>query len=63
VPKEEQLHKGIEIAARHIRFLRDNKVCDGVHIMAIGKEEIIPGDSQACGALMSTRDSCGSVKR
>ena len=42
VPKEEQLRKGIEIAARHIRFLRDNKVCDGVHIMAIGKEEIIP---------------------
>ncbi len=42
MPKEEQLHKGIEIAARHIRFLRDNKVCDGVHVMAIGKEEIIP---------------------
>ena len=32
----------MEIAARHIRFLRDNKICDGVHIMAIGKEEIIP---------------------
>ena len=42
VPKEEQLKKGIEIAARHIAFLRDNKVCDGVHVMAIGKEEIIP---------------------
>ena len=32
----------MEIAARHIRFLRDNKVCDGVHVMAIGKEEIVP---------------------
>ena len=42
VPKEEQMHKGMEIAARHIRFLRDNAVCDGVHIMAIGKEEIVP---------------------
>ena len=42
VAKEEQLHKGMEIAARHIRFLRENKVCDGVHIMAIGKEEIVP---------------------
>jgi len=42
VPKEEQIKKGMEIAARHIAFLRDNKVCDGVHVMAIGKEEIIP---------------------
>jgi methylenetetrahydrofolate reductase (NADPH) len=42
VPKEEAMHKGMEIAARHIRFLRDNKLCDGVHIMAIGKEEIVP---------------------
>ncbi|GAB4256899.1 MAG: methylenetetrahydrofolate reductase [Thermoleophilia bacterium] len=42
VPKEEALHKGMEICARHIRFCRDNKVCDGVHIMAIGKEEIVP---------------------
>ena len=42
VPKEEAVRKGIEIAARHIRFLRDNNICDGVHVMAIGKEEIIP---------------------
>ncbi|MCX8032787.1 MAG: methylenetetrahydrofolate reductase [Thermoleophilia bacterium] len=42
VPKEEALRKGMEIAARHIRFLRENQVCDGVHIMAIGKEEIVP---------------------
>jgi len=49
VPKEEAVHKGIEIAARHIRFLRDNKVCDGVHIMAIGKEEIVPEILQLAG--------------
>jgi len=42
VPKEDAIKKGIEIAARHIRFIRDNKLCDGVHIMAIGKEEIVP---------------------
>jgi methylenetetrahydrofolate reductase (NADPH) len=42
VPKEDAMHKGMEIAARHIRFLRDNKLCDGVHLMAIGKEEIVP---------------------
>jgi methylenetetrahydrofolate reductase (NADPH) len=42
VPKEEALRKGMEIAARHIRFLKENEVCDGVHIMAIGKEDIVP---------------------
>ncbi|MBC7294653.1 MAG: methylenetetrahydrofolate reductase [Thermoleophilia bacterium] len=41
-PKEKALEKGMEICARHIRFLKDNQVCDGVHIMAIGKEEIVP---------------------
>lgn len=42
VPKKEALRKGMEITARQIRFLRDKQVCDGVHIMAIGKEEIVP---------------------
>jgi methylenetetrahydrofolate reductase (NADPH) len=42
VPKEEAMRKGMEICARHIRFCRDNGICDGVHIMAIGKEEIVP---------------------
>lgn len=53
VAKEEQLHKGMEIAARHIRFLRENKVCDGVHIMAIGKEEIVPEILQMAGLDIS----------
>jgi len=43
VPKEEALRKGMEITAGQIRFLRDNEVCDGVHVMAIGKEDIVPG--------------------
>ena len=42
VPKEEAMQKGMEICARHIKFLKENKICDGVHIMAIGKEEIVP---------------------
>ena len=50
VENEKQLHKGMEIAARHIRFLRENKVCDGVHIMAIGKEEIVPDIIAMSGA-------------
>ena len=33
---------GIQIAGRMIRQLREEKVCDGVHIMAIGKEGRVP---------------------
>jgi 5,10-methylenetetrahydrofolate reductase len=42
VPKEEALAKGIEIAGRMIADLKENSICDGVHIMAIGKEEVVP---------------------
>ncbi|MEW6183072.1 MAG: methylenetetrahydrofolate reductase [Bacillota bacterium] len=36
------LAKGIEIAGRMIAALKKDSVCDGVHIMAIGKEEVVP---------------------
>jgi len=42
VPKEEMLAKGIEIAGRTIAALKKGAVCDGVHIMAIGREEVVP---------------------
>src|SRR4030042_907997 len=42
VPKEKMLEKGIEIAGRTIAALKKDAVCDGVHIMAIGKEEVVP---------------------
>ncbi len=38
-PKGGALNKGIEIAGRMIRRIKDENMCDGVHIMAIGKEE------------------------
>jgi len=41
-PKGEALNKGIEIAGRMIAALQKNGICDGVHIMAIGKEERVP---------------------
>jgi len=41
-PKGERLQAGIRIAGRMIRRLRDQKLCDGVHIMAIGKEGVVP---------------------
>ena len=41
-PKDKRLETGIRIAGRMIRQLREEKVCDGVHIMAIGKEGCVP---------------------
>jgi len=41
-PKGEVLSKGIEIAGRMIATLKRDAICDGVHIMAIGKEEVVP---------------------
>ncbi len=41
-PKGEALSKGIEIAGRMIATLKKEAVCDGVHIMAIGREEVVP---------------------
>ena len=49
VPKEEMLAKGIEIAGRMIAALKRDAICDGVHIMAIGKEEVVPDILAAAG--------------
>jgi methylenetetrahydrofolate reductase (NADPH) len=41
-PKGGALQKGIEIAGRMIKTIKEEKLCDGVHIMAIGREEVVP---------------------
>ncbi len=41
-PKGKGIEAGIAIAGRMIRQLREEKLCDGVHIMAIGKEGRVP---------------------
>lgn len=41
-PKGGALNKGIEIAGRMVATLKKDAVCDGVHIMAIGREEVVP---------------------
>ena len=48
-PKGTKVAKGIEIAARMVRQLNEEKLCDGVHIMAIGKEEVVPDILDAAG--------------
>jgi len=41
-PKGGVIAKGIEIAGRMIKQIHSENLCDGVHIMAIGKEELVP---------------------
>ena len=41
-PKGTALNKGIEIAGRMVKQIKEEKICDGVHIMAIGREEVTP---------------------
>jgi 5,10-methylenetetrahydrofolate reductase len=48
-PKGEALKKGIEIAGRMIAALKKDSICDGVHVMAIGKEEVVPEILAAAG--------------
>jgi 5,10-methylenetetrahydrofolate reductase len=50
-PKGQALAKGIEIAGRMIKQIHEEKMCDGVHIMAIGKEEKVPDIMAAAGLI------------
>lgn len=50
-PKGGALSKGIEIAGRMIQKIREEKICSGVHIMAIGREELVPEIMEAGGLL------------
>jgi methylenetetrahydrofolate reductase (NADPH) len=40
--KGKAIDVGIKIMARQIKQIREEKLADGVHIMAIGKEEVVP---------------------
>ena len=49
IPKGQGINKGIEIASRFIRQIKDEKLCEGVHIMFIGREDRIPEILEASG--------------
>ncbi len=51
VQKADQLKKGVEIAGRMIRKIKDETICHGVHIMAIGKEDAVPDILKAANIL------------
>lgn len=48
-PKGQALAVGVAIAGRMIRRIKEEDLCDGVHIMAIGKEELVPDILNAAG--------------
>lgn len=48
-PKGEAIKKGIEIAGRMVATIKKESMCDGVHVMAIGREEVVPDILQAAG--------------
>ena len=50
-PKGQALAKGIEITGRMIKRIHDENMCDGVHIMAIGKEDKVPDIMEAAGLI------------
>jgi len=49
--KEKALDTGMDIAARHIKQLKEENICDGVHIMAIGMEDKVPEIMERAGLL------------
>ena len=48
-PKGKGVEKGVEIAGRMVKQLREEKICEGVHIMAIGREHLTIDILQAAG--------------
>jgi 5,10-methylenetetrahydrofolate reductase len=49
--KEKALETGMNIAARHIKQLKEEGICAGVHIMAIGIEDKVPVIMERAGLL------------
>jgi methylenetetrahydrofolate reductase (NADPH) len=47
--KGKALQKGIEIAVRMIKNIKEEKLCQGVHIMAVGNEKSVPDIMAAAG--------------
>jgi len=57
VEKGKGLQKGIEIAADFIRTIKEENLCHGVHIMAVGNESIVPDILEAAQMVRVRRRS------
>jgi len=56
-PKGEAVNRGIEIAGQMIATLKKESLCDGVHIMAIGREELVPEIMEVSGLSSSKQQT------
>ena len=55
VEKGKGLRKGIEIAARLVKTIKEESLCHGVHIMAVGNEGIVADILEAAQVLGASR--------
>jgi methylenetetrahydrofolate reductase (NADPH) len=55
VEKGKGLEKGVEIAARFIKTVKEENICHGVHIMAVGNENIVPDILEAAELVSAPR--------
>jgi methylenetetrahydrofolate reductase (NADPH) len=55
VEKGKGLQKGMEIASRFIKTIREENLCHGVHIMAVGNEGIVPDILEAAQPVSAHR--------
>jgi len=53
VEKGKGLQKGIEIAVKSIKAIKEENLCHGVHIMAVGREGIVPDILEAAELVRS----------
>ena len=53
VEKGKGLQKGIEIAVKLIKSIKEENLCHGVHIMAVGREGIVPDILEAAELVRS----------
>ncbi|MBN2373204.1 methylenetetrahydrofolate reductase [bacterium] len=51
VEKDKGLKKGIEIAVRLIKTIKEENLCHGVHIMAVGREKLVPEILEEAGIM------------
>ncbi|MBM4445378.1 MAG: 5,10-methylenetetrahydrofolate reductase [Chloroflexi bacterium] len=47
--KGKGLQKGVEVAARMMKTIREEGLCHGVHVMAVGNERVVPDILEAAG--------------
>jgi len=52
VEKGKGLQKGIEIAVQLIKTIKEENLCHGVHVMAVGRESIVPDILEAVGVCV-----------